>query len=160
MIVLAADGSTAGHPDGFQPIPVAPTLHRSAEPIARPYDELSFLGLVRNSLVVAGSSALASLVLVASMADALARMRFPGQRAALVAFLLGYTEFVLAWLFIHTDTNGTLAMVLAEATTGVYSANWGLTAAHALLMTVPVVAVFLVLQRALLRGAPAWAAGD
>ncbi len=80
--------------------------------------------------------------------------------AALVAFLLAYTEFALAWLFITSDDNVTLAMVLAEAQTGFYSANWGLTAAHALLMTVPVVVLFIVLQRALLRGALAGAVGD
>ena len=51
-------------------------------------------------------------------------------------------------------------MVLAEAQTGFYSSNWGLTAAHALLMTAPVVVLFIVLQRALLRGALAGAVGD
>jgi len=80
--------------------------------------------------------------------------------AALVSFLLAYTEFALAWLFINSEQNITLAMVLAEAQTGFYSANWGLTAAHALLMTAPVVVLFIVLQRALLRGALAGAVGD
>ncbi len=80
--------------------------------------------------------------------------------AALIAFLLAYTEFALAWLFINSEQNITLAMVLAEAQTGFYSANWGLTAAHALLMTAPVVVLFIVLQRALLRGALAGAVGD
>jgi len=80
--------------------------------------------------------------------------------AALIAFLLAYTEFALAWLFINSEQNITLAMVLAEAQTGFYSANWGLTAAHALLMTAPVVVLFVVLQRALLRGALAGAVGD
>ena len=54
----------------------------------------------------------------------------------------------------------TLAMVLAMETTGFYTANWGLTAAHALLMTLPVVVVFVILQRALLRGALAGAGDD
>jgi ABC-type glycerol-3-phosphate transport system permease component len=71
--------------------------------------------------------------------------------AALVAFLLGYTEFALAWLFIDSERNVTLAMVLAAAQTGFFTTNWGGTAAHALLMIVPVVVIFLVLQRALLR---------
>ena len=34
-----------------------------------------------------------------------------------------------------------------EATTGFYTANWGLTAAYALLMALPVVIVFVILQR-------------
>ena len=70
--------------------------------------------------------------------------------AALVAFLLAYTEFALAWLFISTNENVTLAMILAEATTGFYTSNWSATAAYALLMAIPVVIVFVVLQRALL----------
>ena len=44
--------------------------------------------------------------------------------AALVAFLLAYTEFALAWLFISTNENVTLAMILAQATTGFYTSNW------------------------------------
>jgi ABC-type glycerol-3-phosphate transport system permease component len=70
--------------------------------------------------------------------------------AALVAFLLAYTEFALAWLFISTNENVTLAMILAEATTGFYTSNWSATAAYALLMAIPVVVIFIVLQRALL----------
>ena len=70
--------------------------------------------------------------------------------AALVAFLLAYTEFALAWLFISTNENVTLAMILAEATTGFYTSNWSATAAYALLMAIPVVIVFMILQRALL----------
>ena len=263
LVTMATDGALTGYPDGFHPVPVNPNLDRFAEAIARQYHELGYLGLLRNSLIVAGSAALASLVLGASMAYAFARLRFPGggggllvvllgaflppvalalplyllfialERsipaigdfglrdsvlglaivyasfslplaiwlmraafravpadleeaafvdgasrfmayrritlplampsilvAALVAFLLAYTEFALAWMFIDSERNVTLAMVLAEAQTGFFSANWGLTAAHALLMTWPVVVIFLVLQRALLRGAMAGAGAD
>ena len=34
--------------------------------------------------------------------------------AALVSFLLAYTEFALAWMFIDSEENVTLAMVLAD----------------------------------------------
>jgi len=77
--------------------------------------------------------------------------------AALVAFLLAYSEFALAWLFASTNQNETLAMVLADAQVGFYTPNWGQTAAHALLMTLPLVAIFLVLQRWLLRASLATA---
>lgn len=80
--------------------------------------------------------------------------------AALVAFLLAYTEFALAWLFISTNENVTLAMILAEATTGFYTGNWSATAAYALLMAIPVVLVFIVLQRALLDTALAGTTPD
>ncbi len=72
--------------------------------------------------------------------------------AALVAFLLAYTEFALAWLFISSERNETLAMVLAASQTGFYTPNWGPTAAIGLLMILPVVIIFLALQRALLQG--------
>jgi ABC-type glycerol-3-phosphate transport system permease component len=254
LILMATDGSIIGYPDGFHPIPVQPTLDRFVEALSRPRHDLDFLGLLRNSLFVAGSSAVVSLVFGATMAYAFARLRFPGSNgglvaillgaflppialavplfvmfitleravpavaefglrdstlalailyasfalplcvwlmraafravpleleeaafvdgasrftvfrritlplampsilvAALVAFLLGYTEFALAWLFIDSERNVTLAMVLTAAQTGFFTSNWSGTAAHALLMTVPVVVIFVVLQRALLR---------
>jgi arabinogalactan oligomer / maltooligosaccharide transport system permease protein len=254
LILMATDGSIVGYPDGFHPLPVQPTLQRFVDAIARPDHDLDFLGLLRNSLLVAGSSAIVSLVFGASMAYAFARMRFPGSRAglvaillgaflppialatplfvlfitieravpaiadfglrdstlalaivyasfalplcvwlmraafravpleleeaafvdgasrftafrritlplampsilvaALVAFLLGYTEFALARLFIDSEANVTLAMVMSDATTGFFTSNWSGTAAHALLMTVPVIVIFVLLQRALLR---------
>jgi multiple sugar transport system permease protein len=73
--------------------------------------------------------------------------------AALVAFLLGYTEFALAWLFARSEDNMTLAMVLAGAQTAFYTPNWGPMAAHAILMTAPVVVIVLALQRLLLDAA-------
>jgi ABC-type glycerol-3-phosphate transport system permease component len=80
--------------------------------------------------------------------------------AALVSFLLAYTEFALAWMFIESEDNATMAMVLAMETTGFFTANWSLTAAYGLLMALPVVIVFVVLQRLLLRGALAGAVDD
>lgn len=255
LILVSTDGSIVGYPSGFHPIPQEPTLDRFRDAFFRPGSVLDYWGLLRNSLVVSVSSALAALVLGASMAYAFARMRFPGRDAglvgillgvflppialavplfllfnafernvpflkewglrdsllalsilyasfampvclwlmraafravpeeleeaafvdgasrftafrrvtlplampsilvaALIAFLLAYTEFALAWLFISTNENVTLAMILAEATTGFYTSNWPATAAYALLMAIPVVIIFVVLQRALLQG--------
>jgi len=263
LVVLATDASITGLPDAFRLVPAEPTLERFVEAWVRPDRRLDFLGLLRNSLFVAGCAAGASLVLGASMAYAFARMRFPGSRvgliavlvgaflppvalavpiyfiflalensvpalreigfrgstvalailyasfamplclwlmrsafravpaeleesafvegasrlvtfrrislplaapsilvAALVAFLLAYSEFALAWLFASKEENVTLAMELAGAQIGFYATNWGPTAAHALLMTAPVVVVFLVLQRLLLRGSLAATATD
>ena len=255
LVLMATDGSIVGYPSGFHPIPVDPTLDRFRDAFFRPGAVLDYWGLLRNSLLVSVSAALAALVLGATMAYAFARMRFPGKDvglvaillgvflppiglavplfllfnaiernvplanefglrdslvalailyasfamplclwlmraafravpeeveeaafvdgatrfttfrritlplalpsilvAALVAFLLGYTEFALAWLFISTNENVTLAMILAQATTGFFTSNWSATAAYALLMAIPVVLVFIVLQRALLKG--------
>ena len=79
---------------------------------------------------------------------------------ALVAFLLGYSEFAIAWLFAQTEENITLAMVLVTAQVGIFSTNWGQTAAHALLMTAPVVIIFVALQRLLLKGSLVGSASD
>ncbi len=255
LLVVATDGSTTGYPEGFHPLPVAPTLDRFATVLNRPGHELNYLGVLGNSLLVAGSSALAAVILGASMAYAFARLRFAGRQAglvlvlagaflppialavplfmlfitlermipalaefglrdstlalallygsfamplclwlmraafravpteledaasvdgasrftafrrislplatpsilvaALVAFLLGFTEFALAWMFVDSGRNVTLAMVMAEVGTGYQGPTWGLTAAHGLLMALPVVVIFVVLQRALLRG--------
>ena len=80
--------------------------------------------------------------------------------AALVAFLLGYSEFAIAWLFAQAEENLTLAMILATDSSGVFSTAGGETAAHALLMTVPVVIIVVALQRLLLRGSLVGSAAD
>ena len=255
LVVIATDGSTTGYPEGFHLFPAAPTLDRFTTVIERPNHDLSYLGVLGNSLMVAGSSALAAVILGASMAYAFARLRFAGKQAgmvlvlagaflppialavplfmlfitlerlvpaigdfglrdstlalallygafamplclwlmraafravpaeleeaafvdgasrlgafrritlplampsimvsALVAFLLGFTEFALAWMFVDSGRNVTLAMVMAEVGTGYQGPTWGLTAAHGLLMALPVVVIFIVLQRSLLRG--------
>ena len=263
MATMATDGTLTGYPDGFHLLPVEFTLDRFAEALRAEFVEMGFIGLLWNSLLVAGSAALVSVVFGATMAYAFARLRFPGNQgglvivllgaflpaialalplyimfitlersvpaidafglkdstralailyasfslplavwlmraafravpvdleeaafvdgasrftayrritlplatpsilvAALVAFLLAYSEFALAWMFIESERNATLAMVLAMETTGFYTANWGLTAAYALLMALPVVIVFVILQRMLLRGALAGAGND
>jgi arabinogalactan oligomer/maltooligosaccharide transport system permease protein len=202
----------------------------------------TFLGGLRNSLLVAGGAALFAVVLGASMAYAFARLRFPGRQAgllallvgallppvalmmplyvlltalqlrttllglvivyaafampfcvwnlraafqavpreleesafldgaspliaflritlplalpsigiaALIAFLAGYTEFAMAWLFTDKSENLTLAMAISSYISQ-SSITWNQLAALAVLMSLPVVSVFLILQRALL----------
>ena len=70
--------------------------------------------------------------------------------AALAAFLLGYSEFAFGWLFVSKPTDVTLAMATSASFAG-YSRAFGLVAALALMMAIPVIAVFLLLQRLLLR---------
>ena len=208
-----------------------------------PSQSLPFLGLLRNSLVVAGGAALISVVFGASMAYAFARFRFPGRRtglfalllgtllpqvaimtplyilltilglrasllglmivytafampfcvwnmrasfqavpkeleeaaflkgatslvafwritlplalpaiavAALMAFLVGYTEHAIDWLFVERGENVTLAMAVSGML-GV-SVPWSNISALAILMSLPVVLIFLLLQRYLMRG--------
>ncbi len=89
LVLMATDGSIVGYPSGFHPLPVQPTLDRFAEALQRPFHPLDFWGLLRNSLIVAGAAAGASLVFGATAAYAFARLRFPGRDAGLGAILVG-----------------------------------------------------------------------
>ncbi|MEI8333558.1 MAG: carbohydrate ABC transporter permease [Chloroflexota bacterium] len=72
--------------------------------------------------------------------------------AALVAFILGYAEFAIGWLFVEKGSDVTIAMAMSAFTVGQGSADWPKFAALVLLAIGPVVLVFVILQRALLRG--------
>jgi ABC-type maltose transport system permease subunit len=56
----------------------------------------------------------------------------------------------MAWLFIDNSENVTLAMAISGMV-GATGAPWNLLAALSLLMAIPVVLVFLVLQRYLMN---------
>ena len=89
IVYLAFDGAVHGWPTDFRVWPKQPTLRVFAEVWSDPAQSQTFLGLLRNSLLVAGSAALLSVGLGASMAYAFARLRFPGRRAGLLALLVG-----------------------------------------------------------------------
>ena len=71
--------------------------------------------------------------------------------AALLAFLIGYTEFAIGWLFVESSNNVTLAMAVSGMMrqTG---AEWSRISAIAIIMSIPVVIIFLILHRFLFRG--------
>ena len=69
--------------------------------------------------------------------------------AALIAFLIGYSEFAMGWLFVEESTKVTLAMAISGAL-GISTFSGSLLAALAILMSLPVVLIFLILQRYLL----------
>ena len=244
IVYPAFDGSIKGHPSKFHIWPEQFTLDVFRETWERPSQTLSFLGVLKNSLLVAGGAAVSSVALGASMAYAFARFRFPGRRAglfgllvgtllppvalmtplyilltalglrttllglgivyasfsmpfcvwnmrsafqaipkeleaaafldgashrtafwrvtlplalpsigvaALLAFLMGYSEFAIGWLFVETSETVTLAMAVSGLLrSGYYS--WSKLAALSILMALPVVVLFLILQRYLLRG--------
>jgi ABC-type glycerol-3-phosphate transport system permease component len=70
--------------------------------------------------------------------------------AALMAFLVGYTEFAIGWLFVERGENVTLAMAVSGMLG--QSVAWSQLSALAILMSLPVVLIFLVLRRYLMRG--------
>jgi ABC-type Fe3+ transport system permease subunit len=68
-----------------------------------------------------------------------------------VAFLAGYSEFALGWLFVESSKNVTLAMAL-WGVRQMGGAPWSQLAALAVLMCVPVLVLFAILQLYLIRG--------
>jgi arabinogalactan oligomer/maltooligosaccharide transport system permease protein len=243
LLRLAFDAALKGAPLTFRIWPETFSLIAFQKAWDAPSQSLSFLGLLRNSLIVAGGAALISVVLGASMAYAFARFRFPGRRAGLfglllgvllpqvaimtplyvllsaigirasmlglmivytafampfciwnmraafqavpneleeaaflegatplvafwritlrlalpsiavaglMAFLVGYTEFAIGWLFVESGDNVTLAMAVSGLV-GV-DVPWSTLSALAVLMSLPVVLIFLLLQRYLMRG--------
>ena len=243
VLRLAFDGALKGAPLDFRFWPETFSLAAFGKAWEAPSQSLSFPGLLRNSLIIAGGAALISVVLGASMAYAFARFRFPGRRtglfglllgvllpqvaimtplyillsmlgirasrlglmvvytafampfcvwnmraafqavpneleeaaflegatplvafwritlrlalpsiavAGLMAFLVGYTEFAIGWLFVESGDNVTLAMAVSGMM-GI-SEPWSNLSALAVLMSLPVVLIFVVLQRYLMRG--------
>jgi ABC-type glycerol-3-phosphate transport system permease component len=70
--------------------------------------------------------------------------------AALVAFLTAYSEFAIGWLFVEKSSNVTLAMAIW----GIQSMGdqpWTQLAALSILMSLPVILIFIFLQRLLLE---------
>jgi arabinogalactan oligomer / maltooligosaccharide transport system permease protein len=71
--------------------------------------------------------------------------------AALIAFLIGYSEFAIGWLFVDKPGNVTLAMAISGLQRNI-GLSWSTLAAAAIMMSIPVVIVFIVLQKYILRG--------
>ena len=69
--------------------------------------------------------------------------------AALIAFLIAYSEFAMGWLFVDKSTNVTLAMAISGAL-GISTFSGSRLSALAILMSLPVVLLFMILQRYLL----------
>lgn len=242
MVYMAFDGSLKGAPVDFRVWPEQFTLTVFREVWKTPSQSLTFLALLKNSLLVSGGAALSSVGFGASMAYAFARYRFPGRQvglfsllvgaflppvalmtplyilletlglrtsllglmivytsfslpfciwnmraafqavpeeleeaafldganalnaflqitlplampsisvAALLAFLIGYSEFAIGWLFVESSQNVTLAMAISGALRQ-SSSGWSHISALAILMSAPVVILFLVLQRYLM----------
>ncbi|MBN1430674.1 MAG: ABC transporter permease subunit [Anaerolineae bacterium] len=72
---------------------------------------------------------------------------------ALWGFLTGWSEFILAWTFLSEPTRFTLPMVL-RGMTGQYASGtpWAEFAAMSVLMSIPPILIFFLLQRYLVSG--------
>lgn len=70
--------------------------------------------------------------------------------SALIAFLMGYSEFAIGWLFVDKAQNVTLAMSIYSILASGAAQPWSQIGSLALIMSLPVVIIFVILQRTLL----------
>ncbi|MBH25761.1 MAG: ABC transporter [Myxococcales bacterium] len=75
---------------------------------------------------------------------------------ALFSFMTAWNEFILATTFMSTETSYTLPVTLRNYV-GEYSTYWGYFAAGAILVSIPVMALFFLLQKNLVGGLTAGA---
>lgn len=70
--------------------------------------------------------------------------------AGLLSFLMGYSEFAMGWLFVSKADTVTLAMsIYAMVQTG-NAQPWSILASMFIIMSIPIVLVFVILQNTLL----------
>ena len=70
---------------------------------------------------------------------------------ALFSFMTAWNEYILAATFLNKETAYTLPVML-KSFVGQYNADWGSFAAGAIIVSIPVVALFYVLQKNLVAG--------
>ena len=98
----------------------------------------------------------AAMVDGATRTQAFLKVALPAARpaiavTALFAFMSAWNEFILAATLLGRESAFTLPVVL-QSYVGEYSTQWGAFAAGAVLVSVPVMALFYVAQRQLLSG--------
>ncbi len=98
----------------------------------------------------------AAMVDGATRAQAFLKVALPAARPAmavtfLFAFMSAWNEFILAATLLGRESAFTLPVVL-QGYVGEYDASWGAFAAGAILVSVPVMALFYVAQRQLVSG--------
>lgn len=98
----------------------------------------------------------AAMVDGATRLGAFVRVVLPAARpaiavTALFAFMTAWNEYIMAATFISDETRFTLPVAL-QRYVGSYDAKWGPFAAGAILVSIPVMALFYALQRHLVSG--------
>jgi arabinogalactan oligomer/maltooligosaccharide transport system permease protein len=74
--------------------------------------------------------------------------------AGLIAFLMAYSEFTLGWLFVEKADTVTLAMSIYAIVQSQYTGGaqpWSYLGSLAIIMSIPVVIIFLIFQNTLLE---------
>lgn len=70
--------------------------------------------------------------------------------AALISFLMAYSEFAIGWLFVDKAQNVTLSMAIYAMVQTGNAQPWSILGSLILVMSIPVIIVFLIFQRTLL----------
>lgn len=70
----------------------------------------------------------------------------------LFSFIGTYSEIVISSIFLQNPDNFTLAIGLQSFITNQFAANWTLFAAAAVLASIPIMLIFMALQKHLLKG--------
>ncbi|NOH03799.1 MAG: carbohydrate ABC transporter permease [Chloroflexi bacterium] len=72
---------------------------------------------------------------------------------AMIAFLMGYTEFAIGWLFVDKADNVTLSMAVYALVNGQFSGAqpWSYLGSLAIIMSIPVIVIFILFQQTLME---------
>lgn len=71
--------------------------------------------------------------------------------SALITFLMAYSEFAIGWFFVDKAETVTLAMSIYAMVQSGNAQPWSVLGSLVIIMSIPVVVVFLVLQKTLLE---------
>jgi len=71
---------------------------------------------------------------------------------ALLAFIASFGDYIISKIVLVSEDNWTLAVGMFQWVSNQLSSNWGLFAAGAILASIPVLALFLSLQRYIIGG--------
>lgn len=80
--------------------------------------------------------------------------------AALIAFLMAYSEFTLGWLFVDRASNVTLSMAVYSIVQTGSAQPWSQLASLALLISAPVVVIFIIFQNTIFERFAFGSTGD
>ena len=70
--------------------------------------------------------------------------------AALISFLMAYSEFAIGWFFVDKAETVTLAMSIYAMVQSGNAQPWSVLGSLVLIMSIPVIIIFIVMQRTLL----------
>jgi ABC-type glycerol-3-phosphate transport system permease component len=71
--------------------------------------------------------------------------------AGLISFLMAYSEFAIGWLFVEKPDTVTLSMSIYAIIQSGNAQPWSYLGSLAIIMSIPVVIIFIIFQRTLLE---------